>query len=559
MSDDNQGTIHSASEGALIGLFPPPQPTQLLAAPSTSSELNTAHLRLIPIACFRLEDMLFQFDSSFVLPEVQAEMTSFSNLRKTDPRVMGAPLTIFGHADPSYLGNFDPGNSNTAGPGDDYNKNLSGRRAIAIYAALVRDPAYWNFLYSTPLGGDSWGATEIQIMLDALGQSGSSSFAGSSQGSSSSAQSSRAQDIANDSGQRQQLFLQYMNFLCGDLKLDKSADFLARGAGTDLKGDVQGCSRFNPVMLFSSEDEASFQQAWDNQDQPTLRGERDPRNSINRRVMILVFRKGSQVLPTKWPCPSYKAGVTDCKKRFWSNAQDRRSTHDSGAERKFELTHDTFACRFYQRLSNNSPCHPSGHILAIWLLDDDGQRLPIGTPYRLTIALQVRTGKLRHKGLIIEAALQLADQANLEWGVIQPTQPKANPIDRYLRARVLLDQPNHPFLSDNTAIPDPPQGLYPSRAMIVLDTDHSVVSDLTVIRIRLNNMGYPKLIEAASDIDIFQDDYDYLDQQLQQLELSLRDVHRDGTEMPLEPHTTPDPPPLKLGKDGLPVRQCGRE
>jgi hypothetical protein len=415
MPDDNQGTLHSASEGGLIGLYPPAEPTQLLAGPSTSSELNTAHLRLIPIACFCLADMRFMFDSSFVLPQVKAEMQAYSDLRKVDPRIKGAPLTIFGHADPSYLGNYDPGNSDTAGPGDDYNKNLSGRRAIAIYAALVRDPAYWEFLYNTHLGADVWGAPAIQTMLDALGQQSSSAFSSSSQGSSSSAQSARAQDIANDSGQRQQLFVQYMNLLCGDVKLDKSADFLARGAGADLKGDVQGCSRFNPVMLFSSEDEAGFQQAWDDQDQPTLRGERDPRNSVNRRVMILVFRKGSQVLPTKWPCPSYKGGVADCTKRFWSNGQDRRSTHDSGAERKFALTHDTFACRFYQRLTNNAPCVPLDPILdRIRLHDAFGQIMP-GVAYELSFAGQTLRNHTDNEAFILERLGQSADRCVIKW------------------------------------------------------------------------------------------------------------------------------------------------
>ena len=357
MSDDNkQGSIHSSSEGGTVGSYPDPDPTQFLVAPATSSESNAINLNLFLAAYACITDMRFKFDSSFVLPGVQAEMAAFSNLRKKNSLIMGAPISVFGHADPSFQGNFEVG-SQFAQSGDDYNKNLSGRRAIAIYAMLIRDPSFWETLYTQHLGTDIWGTDAIQIMLDALGK-GFSSFGGSSQGSSTSAQSARAQDIANDSGQRQQLFLQYMNFLCGDLKLNKSADFLARGSGPDLKGDVQGCSRFNPLMLFSTEDEASFKQAFANHDQPTLRGDRDPRNAVNRRVMILIFKKGSQVLPAKWPCPSYKDGTAGCIKRFWSDGDTRRSTHNSDAERKFEDAHDTFACRFYQRISGeNSPCN----------------------------------------------------------------------------------------------------------------------------------------------------------------------------------------------------------
>jgi hypothetical protein len=377
MPDNNQGSIHSASDGGVIGKHPDTAPSPLVVAPTTSSEFNTAHLRLIPIACFSIGDIRFKFDSSFVLPTVQAEMTEFSLLREIDPRIKGAPISIFGHADPSFQGNYDPDNQKTAGRGDDYNKNLSGRRAIAIYALLIREPSFWETLYSNPIGADNWGADAIQIMLDAVGQPGASSFGGSSQGTSASAQSARAQDIANDASQRKPLFLQYMNLICGDLKLDKSADFLARNAGTDQKGDVQGCSRFNPLRIFSSEDEDRFGQAWDDQDQPVLRGERDPRNAINRRVLILVFRKGSQVLPAKWPCPTYKEGIAGCKKRFWSDGETRRSTHISGFERNFDKTHDTFACRFYQRLSNNAPCGQIPLGVATYVIRHEADGTPV--------------------------------------------------------------------------------------------------------------------------------------------------------------------------------------
>jgi hypothetical protein len=367
MADGKDGSIHSASEGGVVGKHPDPDPFELLVAPSTADELNTAHLRLLPVACFRIDDVRFKFDSSFVLPAVQSDMQNFSNLRKNDPVLKDAPISIFGHADPSYQGNFVPGSS-TAQSGDSYNKTLSGRRAIAIYAMLIRDPSFWNTLYTNHLGADVWGEDAVRTMLDLTdppspggsaapnpGPSGASS-----QSSSDSARNSQIHDIASDSGQRQQLFLKYMNLVCGDLKLDKSADFLARGAGSDLKGDVQGCSRFNPLLLFSAEDEARFKQAFADKDAATLSGERDLRNSDNRRVMILVFRKGSQVLPAKWPCPTYKEGPANCLTRFFKGDRDgdtRRSTHYSGSEHTFDTDQDTFACRFYQRISHGSPCH----------------------------------------------------------------------------------------------------------------------------------------------------------------------------------------------------------
>ena len=367
MGNDGQGNIRSTSGGA-AGHHSPADPFEFLVAPTTADEFNTAHLRLIPIACFRVDDVRFKFDSSFVLPEIQTEMKSFANLRKNDTRLDGAPISIFGHADPSFQGNFVP-HSSTHHPGDDYNKKLSGRRAMAIFGLLIRDPSVWEDLYGKHLvfGGmtsDIWGEDSIRIMVEFLdaqkappGQPGANPPPGApNQGAADSSKNSKIRDISNDPGQRKQLFQNYMDAVCPDLKLDKSKDFLARGAGTDQKGDVQGCSRFNPLLLFSTEDETRFKTAFDKHDHQTLATDRDPENILNRRVMILVFRKGSQVLPARWPCPTVNEGTAGCIKRLFSDGDSRRSQHPAGVPRKFEETSDTFACRFYQRISDGTPC-----------------------------------------------------------------------------------------------------------------------------------------------------------------------------------------------------------
>lgn len=364
MSNGNDQSNQPNTEGGRVDRHPATDPFELLLAPSTADELNNVRLGLIPVGCFRIDDLRFKFDSSFVLPGIQTEMANFQNLRKNDPLLADAPVSVFGHADPSFQGNFIPGSA-TANSGDDYNKTLSGRRAIAIYGLLVRDPSFWDTLFTTHLGRDVWGEDAVGIMLDVTDPAAGSGAppaqnspaGGSSQNSSDSACKARIRDIANDSGQRQDLFLKYMNAVCGDLKLDKSKDFLAQGAGSDLKGDVQGCSRFNPLRLFSAEDEARFKQAFAQNNQPVLRDQRDVGNSINRRVMILVYRKGSQVLPAKWPCPTYKQGPADCRKRFFPDGDTLRSTHLPGVANEFETSKNTFACRFYQRISDGSPCH----------------------------------------------------------------------------------------------------------------------------------------------------------------------------------------------------------
>ena len=61
--------------------------------------------------------------------------------------------------------------------------------------------------------------------------------------------------------QDSELMKAYMQKLCPlELKLSKT-DFLARGADSGGKGDFQGCGEFNPVLLFSQEKQARFDQA----------------------------------------------------------------------------------------------------------------------------------------------------------------------------------------------------------------------------------------------------------------------------------------------------------
>jgi hypothetical protein len=155
---------------------------------------------------------------------------------------------------------------------------------------------------------------------------------------------------------RATLIKAYMDHLCtvrdatgqpgAKVELTKE-DFLARGKGPDGKGDIQGCSEFNPLMLFSTSEKATL-------DQPANHPRRNQENQVNRRVMVLLFRPGSLVDPNKWPCPTVEEGVGKCLKRFHSDGQARRS--NKAARREFKDTKDTFACRFYDRLTNSSPC-----------------------------------------------------------------------------------------------------------------------------------------------------------------------------------------------------------
>ena len=73
--------------------------------------------------------------------------------------------------------------------------------------------------------------------------------------------------------------------------------------------------------------------------------------------MVLMFRR-SVTHPAKWPCPHRYREHRWLQETFLVRRRNpARSVHPPGTDRKFEDTQDTFACRFYQRISDGSPCH----------------------------------------------------------------------------------------------------------------------------------------------------------------------------------------------------------
>ena len=322
-------------EGGHASAHPVAGSIPIHVAPSTSGkEINRLREELISTACWKLDDCRFAFDSSFVLPTSKPEFAELAVLRTVFP---GSPLSLFGHADPV---------------GDDtYNKALSGRRVRAIYAILIRDVAMWEHNFTSSDGtNDLWGLAQSQTMLRALG------FDPGNEAGSATAQSTQAvKDFQTKNGltpdgdpgknTRAALIPQYFAFL-SSLVLTKD-DFLARGADPGGKGDYQGCSEFNPLMMFSAAENAQLSQ-------DANKEERNRQNSVNRRVLALLFRPGTVVPPEKWPCPRSNEGPGACLKRFWSDAAARRSFQ--GNRREFVATKDTFACRFYQRIAETSPC-----------------------------------------------------------------------------------------------------------------------------------------------------------------------------------------------------------
>ena len=366
MADEQGGLFHHVSDGGVAGKHLLIQEQGALVAPATDGQHNTIKAGIIPIACWRVEDIRFEFDSSVVRPEIEAELTHLAELLREHPPPSrtqpnpGSPLSVFGHADP--VGD------------DDYNKALSGRRATAIYALLTRRADLWEKLYSQPFGNDKWGARALQLMLDTV----------SPPPSSGEPDPNRVAQHERSAGKRGELFAKYMAKLWGpDLEL-KKRDFLARGEDPGGKGDFQGCSEFNPVMIFSQDEQKDFDQAKD-------KTSRNAANAPNRRVMVLIFRKGSRVDPSKWPCPRVTEGTDGCKKRFWSDGEKRRSSRLPTERREFEKTGNTFACRLYDRIANESPCERPGPLRSLFRFGFE-EKLCGRNPGAISLHLENRDG-----------------------------------------------------------------------------------------------------------------------------------------------------------------------
>ena len=311
MGDQETGTVVSSSDLGTTASHPLRVVHSLYVAPSTAGEVNSFALDILPVACMALADILFEFDSSFVTPHIANVIKDLPGLREKHRGKSGKlpTLTIFGHADPTGE--------------DEYNKKLSGRRALAVYGLLTQDVSVWENLYNDPRGGDDWKSKNVvSSMKKALGDGAP--------------------------GAREDLFRAYMEKLC-PFKLEKK-DFLGGGADSSGKADYLGCGEFNPLRLLSQKE-----------NQKLSKPQRNKENQPNRRVVIYVFRPGDRVNAKTWPCPAATDPGSACKDRFFVTPVKGDDRRKPGAARREhdklkDTQDDTFACRFYDRIAHVSPC-----------------------------------------------------------------------------------------------------------------------------------------------------------------------------------------------------------
>jgi hypothetical protein len=306
----------------------------LPAAVTAAAESNTVAVPLRAVASLPIEDVRFEFESSFLLPDATRALERIAPMKL---RWKGAPITLFGHSDRV---------------GDEvHNKELAGRRVRAVYAMLVRDRQIWEELYQHPLGRDDWRGRPIQHMLQALGfEPGAidNVIGAKTKKAAKAFQGSRGLPATGNLNPttRDALFGAYMDHVCQDTEgkplVLTSGEFLGGGNDPDGKADYQGCGEFNPIFVPSKKQERAGATAGH-------KNERDFTNASNRRVTLFFIAPGAEVLLAEWPCPRAKDGPDRCHDRFWSDGPARLRPREQA--RKQRDTHDTYACRFYERLT----------------------------------------------------------------------------------------------------------------------------------------------------------------------------------------------------------------
>jgi hypothetical protein len=403
-------------DNSVSGPHPVSTTAAMYVAPTTTTKFNRLRFPLVPIACWRMNHALFDFDSSFVLPTAQPDFRKLAALVEGSPT---APLSVFGHADPV---------------GDDgYNKTLSGRRARAVEALLRRDTGAWEDLYRSPMPGDKWGTRSTQRMLATVTapSDGLPYFKGPPTGVSDGATQSAVRAFQKDNGltpdgdagpaTRKALFAAYMDGLAGDLVLTPDR-FLGGGADPQGKGAVQGCGEFNPVLLLSTSESAELEKSPD-------KSERNKRNAPNRRVMVLLFRPGTNVAPDDWPCPRWNESAGGCHAHFWPDREQRRKP--TGDERVYRVDHHTMACRFYDRLVRISPCEGASFTtVKILLFDRLGRAMP-GVDFMVKLGKRVVRDKADSQGFAVLAKVATPSSFELSWSLVHFDASRAPDPDQF--------------------------------------------------------------------------------------------------------------------------------
>ena len=431
--------IHKTSQQGTIGTHPKPEPQPFLVAPTTADDFNTIGQDLTPVACLSFNDVNFEFDSSFVTPEVATILSGLAPLRERHKNQRGElpPIGVWGHADP--VGD------------EEYNKQLSGRRAKAVYGVLTHDAKLWMELHDQPFHGDDWKAKKMaDRMRAAIGDT----------------EKRPVKAVVED----------YLKLLLPEPVTKQ--DFLGRGQDAKGKADFQGCGEFN-LLVILAKSEANLPKA-----------DRDLANRPDRRVTLFLFKPGVKPNPALWPCPRANEDTAGCRKRFFSDFKQRlapgelRREHrdpQPGRDEDVASDLDTFACRFYDRVARRSPCERILRAFQLKLFDIEAVALPFA-PFVVLDGDNVTAGRADANAILTVPALLVPSQVIVRWSKPKP--------------------------GDNQGSPDPdPNGEFEFELLGAnVDLARDPVDDPIVAQ-RLHNLSYTAGPTLNDDIAEFQKDY----------------------------------------------------
>jgi Putative peptidoglycan binding domain/OmpA family len=463
LNDDPEGY---ATDDALVSTHALRATLPVYVAPSRDARPNTVRPAVAPIACWRLNEALFDFDSSLILPGVRASAPRFASVLRAN---LGSLAAIFGHAD--------------ASGSDEYNKVLSGRRAKALYALLVRDAKIWEQLYREPAGNDRWNVRAIQVMLSALKAPASAPpdvyYAGDPSGMNDAATRAAVRCFQDDEGltvdgiagpnTRVRLFSAYMDAVCIDAEGQPFSmtpkQFVGYGADARGKGAYQGCSEFNPVTILSRADAQKYVSG------TAPLAERNARNAPNRRAMVFLFSANPTLTSAGWPCPRADESGALCRAMFWPDGDERRAPGPSA--REYREDQRTMACSWYDRFARLSPCEGRTFTRITVALRDRSAELIEQAPYRIQAAGRSREGRTA-SGMVTLTVAGIPERCIVLWG-----------------------RAGDPLLSD--ALTKPPFRL---ELYVTYDTG----SDEEQAQKRLHNIGYPSSYPFDVALRAFQGD-----------------------------------------------------
>ncbi len=318
--------------------------------------------------CICVPGVTFEFDKSFIRPTVVDHMARLDAALIEFPN---AKLIVFGHTDRTG--------------GEQYNKELSERRAKSAYAFVTDQPDIWEQLFQQ----ESWGMAILQDILRDLGHDPGPSDG--IQGDQTTAaiksfQASRGLTVDGVAGvsTRRQMFLDYMTGK-HNVRVDDSQFFPPK---------FMGCGEFNPLVEPNEHELANNGQG------------RAPGNEPNRRVVFYLFRREPRTLP----CQLRALGP--CKTEIAKPGERRNPL---------------LACAFYDGIAEKCNCE-RGETFTLFqislLLRSNSGALPArDEPFKLTLNDgTVVEGETNEDGKLFQDNVPVGDHT-LEVGGITITVP----------------------------------------------------------------------------------------------------------------------------------------